>query len=102
MNLRARTILHDHCGHVDSEGFFIRAMEVYAAEVSGQRPCDYIHPEMIDEGTHEEGGFIVFSNARKGVFELWGQVEGSTVAIVRDAVDGKVSIVPPQYIKFTN
>jgi hypothetical protein len=102
MNGRARTILHEYCGQLDNEGFIIRAMEVYAAEVCGHRPCFFFTPEAIENYEHEdENGFLSFDRAWRGVWEMWGVAEGQTVGIVRDG-KGNVWVVQPSFIQFTS
>lgn len=100
MSERARTILRDHCGHLEAEGFILRAMEVYALEVAGQKPCLFFSAPDISEGIHEQSGYLSFDNARRGTFQMWGVVEGNTVAIVVEEDGGQAHAVGVQYVKF--
>lgn len=71
----------------------LKAIQAIIQAEKRTRPCLFFLPQDSDNLD-----FLDFSKARRGTWEMWGALEGDTMAIITSE-DGTVNVTPPNFVK---
>ena len=77
----------------DDEADVVKAIQAILQAQKHTRPCLFFLP---DDSSNLD--FLDFSKARRGTWEMWGEQDGDTMAIITEE-GGKVCVVPPNFVK---